>query len=140
MRDQTLLEISLDPLVSKCAKRAERNRDNALENFPPNVVDRTPTAILADLRSKKIRRERFSPFYLYPELEYAITILPTRAGVHITAASNPWNRPSGGPHLGHLMEKYEGGGHQGVGGCNPPDETLAVQWAQEIFEVVSGLA
>jgi len=139
MRDQPLEEIAAHPLVSKCCRRAERNRDNALENFSANIVDQTPKALLADLRSKKIRRERFAPFYLHPDVEYAVTVIPTRAGVHITAASNPWNRPSSDVHIGHLLEKYDGGGHRGVGGCNPPSEEIAMAWAHEIFELLAGL-
>ncbi len=139
MRDQPLIDIAAHPLVAKCCRRAERNRDNAIENFPANIMDQTPTALIADLTSKKIRRERFAPFYLYPEINYAITVIPTRAGVHITAASNPWNRPNDDIHLGHLLEKYDGGGHQGVGGCNPPSQEIAMEWAHEIFGIVAGL-
>lgn len=137
MRLSELADIAEDPEVARCALRAERNRDSALESFPAAVVDRTPTAIFADLRSKKIRRERFAAFYLYPELRYAVTLLPTRAGVHITVASNPWNRPEGGPHLGNLMKEYGGGGHVGVGGCNPPSETKAENWCRELFDLLA---
>ncbi|RMH02342.1 MAG: hypothetical protein D6702_09140 [Planctomycetota bacterium] len=133
MRGAELADIVADPEVAACALRAERNRDQALEAFPANVVDRTPTVVWADLRSKKIRRERFAPFYLYPELRYAVTLLPTRAGLHITVSSNPWNRPEGGPHLGRLMKDYGGGGHRGVGGCNPPSPEVAVGWCEELF-------
>jgi len=133
MRTSELADIIEDSEVLSCAQRAERNRDSALESFPANIVDQTPTVMFADLRSKKIRRERFAPFYLYPQLNYAVTLLPTRAGVHITVASNPWNRPQGGPHLGHLMKDYGGGGHQGVGGCNPPSERQAFQWCEDLF-------
>jgi len=139
MKEGSLANIAEHPLVAKCARRAERNRDNALENLPPNVLDQTPTALFADLRSRSIRRERFAPFYLYPEIQYAVTVLPTRAGVHITAASNPWNRPDGGPHLGRLLERYDGGGHFGVGGCNPPSDEIAMEWGQQIFEICAGL-
>jgi hypothetical protein len=133
MRLAELADIAEDAEVAACAARAERNRDHALEAFPANIVDQTPTAVFADLRSKKIRRERFAAFYLYPNLKYAVTLLPTRAGVHITVASNPWNRPEGGPHLGHLMKDLGGGGHQGVGGCNPPSEALGFEWCQQLF-------
>lgn len=137
LRKMTLEEVAYDDEVDQCFQKAERNRDQALESFPLTLVDRSGRAMLADLRSKKIRRERFAPFYLYPELNYAVTLIPTRAGVHITAASNPWNRPQGGPHLGELMQTYGGGGHEGVGGVNPPDDATAEIWAREIFERVA---
>ncbi len=140
MRKRPLLQVANDPSIDRCYQRSCRNRDNALENFSANVQMRSPYALLADLRSRKIRRERFAPFYLNPEIHYAVTLLPTRAGVHITVASNPWNRPKSEFHLGNQMKKYGGGGHQGVGGCNPPDEATALQWAQEIYREVENLA
>ncbi|NQU49912.1 MAG: hypothetical protein HQ519_14765 [Planctomycetes bacterium] len=136
MRTESLIEVADDNDVQRCYQRACSNRDHALEAFPDTMLERTMTAMIADLRSKKIRRERFSPFYLYPELFYAVTMLPTRAGVHITVASNPWNRPTDPVHLGELMKKYGGGGHIGVGGCNPPSQGKAKQWAHEIYEII----
>ena len=140
MRDKPLLQVANDPTMDKCYERSCRNRDNALENFSANVQLRSATALFADLRSRKIRRERFAPFYLNPEIHYAVTLLPTRAGVHITVASNPWNRPKSDFHLGNEMKKYGGGGHQGVGGCNPPDEATALAWAHELYHAVEGLS
>lgn len=140
MRRQSLVQVASDVTIERCYERSCRNRENALENFSPNVELRSNTALMADLRSKKIRRERFAPFYLNPEIHYAITLLPTRAGVHITVASNPWNRPESDFHLGELMKGYGGGGHLGVGGCNPPDDATAEAWAREIFEKVQDLS
>ena len=139
MRTKALVQIANDPTVEKCYERSCRNRENALENFSKNITVTSPSALMADLRSKKIRRERFAPFYLHPEIHYAITLLPTRAGVHITVASNPWNRPQSDFHLGELMKEYGGGGHLGVGGCNPPDEQTALLWAHEMFKKVEDL-
>jgi hypothetical protein len=134
LREVPLMQVADDIDIEQCYQRSIRNRDRALEAFPNTMVERTVTAMLADLRSKKLRRERFSPFYLYPELEYAVTLLPTRAGVHITAASNPWNRPKKPIHLGELMKSYGGGGHLGVGGCNPPSQKKAVLWGREVYD------
>ncbi len=137
MRHHDLIRIATDEEVERCHRRAERNRDRALEAFPTTIQDRTATALLADLRSRRIRRERFAPFFLYPEIHYAVTVLPTRAGVHITVSSNPWNRPSRPVHLGSLLKEYGGGGHEGVAGTNPPDEETAMDWAREIFARVA---
>jgi|FLOH01.1.fsa_nt_gi hypothetical protein len=139
MRTKSLHEIAADATVEKCYDRSCRNRENALDNFSSNITLKTETALLADLRSKSIRRERFAPFYLNPKIHYAITLLPTRAGVHITVASNPWNRPQSDLHLGELMKEYGGGGHLGVGGCNPPDEQTAISWGHAIFKKIEDL-
>ncbi len=134
MRVRPLAQVGADADVERCYERSCRNRDHALAAFPEHILERGATSIFADLRSKKIRRERFAAFYLYPELQYAVTLLPTRAGVHITAASNPWNRPpAGGPHLGEMMKEYGGGGHATVGGCNPPDDATALLWGREVY-------
>lgn len=140
MRRRDLVQVGCDAQIEKLYDRSCRNRDNALENFSANVVERTASAVFADLRSKKIRRERFAAFYLYPELKYAVTLLPTRAGVHITASSNPWNRPQSGFHLGEMMKGYGGGGHLGVGGCNPQDDETGLQWAREIYDKLKDLS
>lgn len=135
MRVRPLAQVGSDSDVERCWERSCRNRDHALEAFPDHVLDRSARSLFADLRSKKIRRERFAPFYLHPELHYAVTLLPTRAGVHITAASNPWNRPpEDGLHLGEMMKEFGGGGHQGVGGCNPPDDATALLWGRQIYQ------
>ncbi|HEX9793082.1 MAG TPA: hypothetical protein VGC54_03785 [Planctomycetota bacterium] len=139
LRRYDLIQIAADEEVDRCHRRAERNRDEAIESFPSAMVVRSAHALLADLRSKKIRRERFAPFYLYPELHYAVTLIPTRAGPHITVASNPWNRPSNDLHLGNALKEYGGGGHKGVAGVNPPDETTALRWGRELYERVSTL-
>lgn len=137
MRGRALVQVAADSDVERLYERSSRNRDHALEAFPSHVLERTATSLFADLRSKKIRRERFAPFYLHPELHYAVTLLPTRAGVHITAASNPWNRPpEDGIHLGELMKEYGGGGHKGVGGCNPPDDATALLWGHQIYRAI----
>ncbi len=140
MRFHYLNQVAEDEEVDHCFQRAEHNRDSALASFPATVLECTPSALLADLRSKKIRRERFAPFFHHPEIEYAVTVLPTRAGTHITVAANPWNRPQNGIHLGELLKKYGGGGHQGIGGVNPPDDEKAMHWARELFARVAAQA
>ncbi|MFT7517582.1 MAG: hypothetical protein ACI84O_001377 [Myxococcota bacterium] len=139
MRDKPLSEIAQHPIIEKCYKRSSKNRDNAIENFEANVLLDNGTALLADLRSKKIRRDRFAPFYLHPEIYFCVNLLPTRAGDHITVSSNPWNRPKTDFNLGELMKKYKGGGHKSVGGCNPPNSVTAMKWAREIYDIVKDL-
>ncbi len=139
MRDQSLSKTAKHPVIEKCFNRSSKNRDNALEKFDDNIIVANSTALLADLRSKKIRRDRFAPFYLHPDIHFAVTLLPTRAGDHITVSSNPWNRPKTDFDLGELMKKYQGGGHKAVGGCNPPNSVTAMKWAREIYNKIHDL-
>jgi len=126
--------------VEKAHQRASRNRDKALEQFPPTVTWIKSGVILYDASSSKIRRERFAAFYHHPELIYSVGVIPTRSGFHITCGENPWNSPAkngaNGLHVGELMEQYGGGGHRAVGGANPPNLEAARQVASEVAETL----
>ncbi len=136
MTTQTLQQIAERESVEAAHQRAIRNRDRALEQFPSTVVWRKDKVLLFDASSGKVRRERFGPFYHHPELEYAVGVIPTRSGFHVTCGENPWNKPTRGVHVGELMERYGGGGHRAVGGVNPDtlEETQSI--AQEIAELL----
>jgi len=120
--------------VDKAFQRAARNRDKALEQFPPTVESRREHVLVYDASSNAIRRERFAAFYHHPDIHYAVGVIPTRAGFHISAGENPWNPPAVRVHIGELMETYGGGGHRAVGGANPPDLQAARRIAREIGE------
>ncbi len=124
--------------VEKAHQRASRNRDRALEQFPPTVAWKKDKVLLYDASSSQIRRERFAPFYHHPDIHYSVGVIPTRSGFHVTAGENPWNSPHSvglaGAHIGNLMERYGGGGHRSVGGANPHDLPAARKVAAEIAE------
>jgi hypothetical protein len=44
-----------------------RNRDRALQQFPPTVTWNKDGVLLYDASSNNIRRERFAPFYHHPK-------------------------------------------------------------------------
>jgi hypothetical protein len=77
--------------------------------------------LVYDASSNNIRRERFAPFYHYPDVHYAVGVIPTRSGFHVMAGENPWNPPPIAMHIGEMMERFGGGGHKAVGGANPHD-------------------
>ncbi|MEO0652368.1 MAG: hypothetical protein AAFZ65_16970, partial [Planctomycetota bacterium] len=124
--------------VERAYERAARNRDKALRQFVPTVDSNEDSVLLYDASSNKIRRERFAPFYHYPDVHYSVGVIPTRAGFHVSAGENPWNKPSDPVHVGELMETYGGGGHRAVGGANPPSLDAARVAAREIAEVLRG--
>jgi hypothetical protein len=132
MTDGDLDSVARRPDVDKAFQRAARNRDKALEQFPPTVESRREHVLVYDASSNSIRRERFAAFYHYPDIHYAVGVIPTRAGFHISAGENPWNPPPVRVHIGELMETYGGGGHRAVGGANPPDLQAARRLAREI--------
>ena len=127
-----LESVARRPDVEKAFQRAARNRDKALEQFPPTVEWKKGKVLLYDASSNSIRRERFAAFYHHPDIHYAISVIPTRSGFHVSCGENPWNPPPFRVHVGELMETYGGGGHRAVGGVNAPDLQAARTTAAEI--------
>jgi hypothetical protein len=123
-----------DPDIEKRYQRACRNRDTALQQFRGTVLENHGGVLLYDASSDRIRRERFAPYYFYPDIDYAVGLLPTRGGLHITAAQNPWNKNSFDIDVGALCELYGGGGHKAVGGANPSSQSEGRRIAKEIAE------
>jgi hypothetical protein len=134
MVDGSLQEVAEREDVERAFERAARNRDKALRQFPPTVVSLEDGVLLYDASSNKIRRERFAPFYHHPKIHYAVGVIPTRAGFHVTAGENPWNLPPYRVHVGEIMERHGGGGHRAVGGANPRDLALARDTSLEVAE------
>ena len=136
MKDGDLESVAAIPSVEKAHQRASRNRDRALEQFPPTVQWIRDGVCFYDASSSKIRRERFAAFYHHPEIHYLVGVIPTRSGYHVTAGENPWNKSENGLHIGELMERYGGGGHRAVGGANPESLAKAREVGEEIAETL----
>jgi hypothetical protein len=134
MTTTTLEAIANTESVELAHQRASNNRDRALEQFPSTVIWNRDGVLLFDASSGRVRRERFAPFYHHPTIEYAVGVIPTRSGYHVTCGENPWNKPVNGLHVGELMEEYGGGGHRAVGGVNPPDLDETKRIADEVAE------
>jgi hypothetical protein len=140
-----LAEADLDAVaaredVEKAHQRASRNRDRALEQFPPTVLSKKDGVLLFDASSNQIRRERFAAFYHHPDIQFSVGVIPTRSGFHVSAGENPWNQPvfpaGDAPHIGTIMEAYGGGGHRAVGGANPESLAAARRVASEVAELL----
>jgi hypothetical protein len=134
MTSGDLDSVARRPDLDKSFQRAARNRDKALEQFPPTVEWKRDKVLVYDASSNAIRRERFAPFYHHPDIHYSVGVIPTRAGFHVSAGENPWNQPPIQVHIGEIMERYGGGGHRAVGGANPSDLQAARRVAMEIGE------
>ncbi|MFT5285869.1 MAG: oligoribonuclease NrnB/cAMP/cGMP phosphodiesterase (DHH superfamily) [Planctomycetota bacterium] len=136
MSNQNLDKIANRKDVEKAYGRAARNRDKALEQFPPTIINIENSVLLYDASSNSIRRERFAAFFHHPEIHYSVGVIPTRAGYHVSAGVNPWNPPIDGVHIGEIMEGYGGGGHRTVGGANPESLQAALDAAAEVAVVL----
>ncbi len=129
--DQDLDTVASRPDLEKAHERASRNRDKALEHFPSTVKWIEGGVVFYDASSSRVRRERFASFYHHPDARYAVGVIPTRAGFHVTCGENPWNPPENRANIGAMMAKHGGGGHVAVGGANPPDLQAARMVAEE---------
>lgn len=141
MVDLDLAAVASRGDVEKACQRASKNRDRALEQFPPTIAWKKDAVLLYDASSDKIRRERFAAFYHHPDIHYSVGVIPTRSGFHVSAGENPWNPPperaaTNGAHIGTIMERYGGGGHKAVGGANPPNLAEARRVAAEIADTL----
>ncbi|MDG1498337.1 MAG: hypothetical protein P8N31_09515 [Planctomycetota bacterium] len=136
MVDLRLEDIAMRPDVEKAWQRAVRNRDKALDHFPGTVQWVEDRVMLYDASSNKIRRERFAPFFHHPEIHYAVGVIPTRSGFHVTAGVNPWNPPSETVHIGEIMQTWGGGGHRAVGGVNPGGHDKAIEVSELVAAIV----
>jgi oligoribonuclease NrnB/cAMP/cGMP phosphodiesterase (DHH superfamily) len=134
MKTGTLADVASRDDVERAHQRAARNRDRALEQFPPTVLSKKGGVLLYDASSNQIRRERFAAFYHHPDIHYSVGVIPTRSGYHVSAGENPWNPPPPDAHIGEIMEAYGGGGHRAVGGANPPSLADARRVAAEVAE------
>jgi hypothetical protein len=141
MTTGTLSEVADRPEVEKAFQRASRNRDRALQQFPPTIQSNESGVLLFDASSNQIRRERFAAFYHHPDIHYSVGVIPTRAGFHVSCGENPWLSSPASVHIGEIMERYGGGGHRAVGGANPPSLEAAREVAAEIaLELRAALA
>jgi len=133
----TLDELARRPDVERSWQRAARNRDLALRQFPPTVLSTDEGVVLYDASSNKIRRERFAAFFHHASALYAVGVIPTRSGFHVTAGRNPWlasgsEEARDGAHIGTVMEAHGGGGHRSVGGANARSLEDARRIAREV--------
>ena len=138
MTTGSLAEVAGRDDVERSFQRAAKNRDKALRQFPPTVLTFQCGVLLYDASSNKIRRERFAPFYHHSDALYAVGVIPTRAGYHVTAGQNPWNNagPDSPAHVGEIMETFGGGGHRAVGGANANGLEDARDKASQIAEIL----
>ncbi|TSC82197.1 MAG: phosphoesterase DHHA1 [Parcubacteria group bacterium Gr01-1014_20] len=88
--------------------------------------------------SSNVYRVRFGPHYLYPKLNYVITMLKTEGMFRISVGGNPWRRSSCNLDLGDLVrKKYGGGGHKyaaGIAGIKSRGEALRI--VNELIQIL----
>jgi hypothetical protein len=54
---------------------------------------------------------KFIPYYLYPEINYSVSLLRSSKRVKVSVGWNPWSKAKREHNLAVLCERYGGGGH-----------------------------
>ena len=84
---------------------------------------------------------KFAPYYLFPDCQYAVSVCPSSFRTKISVGSNPWNKPATQHNLATICERYGGGGHPRVGAISLEPGMLeeARRIALEIAEELKNL-
>ena len=108
------------------------------------LISVTNEVAFIDLRSLSVSGyNKFIPYYLKPQIHYAVTLLELPQKVKISVSANPWSdfaRSSEGADIGSLCERYGGGGHYSVGAVSfkpDTDENKINDTVSEILKVLS---
>jgi nanoRNase/pAp phosphatase (c-di-AMP/oligoRNAs hydrolase) len=81
---------------------------------------------------------RFAPYFLFPSIAHAVSIKKRGEKLfHVTVGANPWKRHISKIHLGNIVKKYGGGGHQYVGGCEATNYKDAKKIVDDIIKKIS---
>lgn len=93
----------------------------------PSVINIKSNVSIIDATRVRTHLPRYSDYYLYPGLEYSITIKKSKSVYSLSAGKNPWSEKSSALHLGKLQETFGGGGHQDAAGseCASYEEAVS---------------
>jgi hypothetical protein len=77
---------------------------------------------------------KFTPYYLFPDCLYSVSVCPSSFRTKISVGSNPWKKAAAYHNLATICERYGGGGHARVGAVSLEPGSLeeARKIAQEI--------
>ena len=136
LAEYPLEKLARNPRVKKIVASYRRDVRESLLFYKKNLQLFGNVALI-DLTQTKTKRLLYAPFYLYPNLRYAIRF--TKKGTtwfHPSVGENPW-RPRHKIHIGNLVRRYGGGGHEGVGGMEFDSQKKAERAIHEIIAILN---
>ena len=119
-----------DPIYDSIVKYEHAQHARQLAAYIPVTQKRGNVAVANFFDASARTYEgmgRFLPYLLFPEVEYAIHVMPKTKGLAaVSCGINPWNKPSGtDKHLGNFFaQHFGGGGHAFVAGGKVAEEEL----------------
>lgn len=77
---------------------------------------------------------KFTPYYLFPDCLYSVSVCPSSFRTKISVGSNPWKKEAALHNLATICERYGGGGHPRVGAVSL--EPGSLEQARRIAEEI----
>jgi len=133
-----LAAIARMPEVKKAVEHMRKRNEKGAEFFEKRYQP-FRTGAFIDIRKTKLEPPHFYEPYRFPENEFSVR-LSIRDGLnHIRVGRNPWLSGKPRVHIGELLRKYGGGGHQNVGGVEFRSARVAEKAAKEIIAVLDSV-
>lgn len=124
------------PFIVKELKKLDHETRIAKKIFKEISVPKGKI-MLVDTTKTKIFVSQYMGYFLYPQINYFITVMRSDDGYHINVGKNPWKKMKNNIPIGEMLGKYGGGGHKGVGGVNRRTKSEILKLAGEIIEYLN---
>ncbi len=136
--EKSFIGIASLPRIQKAAKKARARNLKALRFYEKNLKVLTNTAFI-DLTHHSQDFLRYAPYYLCPNIVFAVRFIKKDGGYGLRVGANPWRKGSPrskiiGIHLGKLCARYGGGGHKDAAGINCATRKEIEAIVPKIFE------
>ncbi len=119
---QSLEDILVLPMFAEPLAHMKSEQSESLKHLDSCLVIHDKVAVI-DSTISKTYIQRFSEYYVHPELSYSVTLKEHSGEYHISVGRNPWLADSPKVNIGEFLAHYGGGGHQNVGGVETKTRT-----------------
>ena len=133
---QSFKKVAQLPSVQARFKEYKKKLQSSLNFFKRNLVLYQKTAFI-DESVKDVLGLRYAAYYFYPEIFYCVRLIKHSKKFSVSVGSNPWRRPTSKVHIGHFLNKYQGGGHQYVGRANFETKQDALKAIKDIIKTLN---
>lgn len=119
LAEKPIVAITREPGVRKDIAKLRANTKEALAFYKKNLKIVQGIMVIDLSKYPFAELGHYAPYFLHPELLYAIRYYPFRdrpSYFHVNVAANPWRVGENKKNIGELMKRHGGGGHLAVGG------------------------
>ncbi len=115
--EQSLRSITNDSMIKKCIQKYQQEVRAGLAYYKRNSKIYGVIGVIT-LPKNKFKLLRYAPFYLWPNLLYAVRITRKNGSFILSFGVNPWHHQEKNIHIGNFLKKHfpGAGGHKNVGG------------------------